>query len=100
MNNACCGNCAVGAPCAGEVKGGAPVVSSPRPLGGIARKMGIGQVSVAGVPAAPVVGAVAGGFGGYWAAGMVAGKRNGVARLIGAVLGVWAGWSAGQASGL
>jgi hypothetical protein len=55
---------------------------------------------VAGVPVAPVAGGAGGALGGWWLGGMVLGKRNTIGKALAAAAGAWAGWSAGQASGL
>jgi hypothetical protein len=115
VSGSCCANCGEGKPCcsledltSGEAS--APVFpsipsipsesapQSPRPLGGIAKAVGFGQVSIGGVPVAPTTGAAVGSLGGWMLTGAV--TRNGFAKLLGAALGAWAGWTAGQASGL
>lgn len=91
---ACCQNCAQGtAPCAG-----ASVQSVP--LRGIAKKVGVGAMSVGGMAVAPPAGGVGGALLGWWLGGMVGGKRNTIVKAVGAAAGAWAGYQAGAASGL
>jgi hypothetical protein len=96
---ACCGNCENGTgPCADAWH--QALQESPRPLGGIARKIGVGQFTVGGMAVAPPVGGVAGAAGAWWLAGMIFGRRNTLAKAASAAVGAYAGWQAGQASGL
>jgi hypothetical protein len=92
---ACCNNCENGIPCADRA-----LQESPRPLGGIARHVGFGQMTVGGVAVAPPVGGVVGAAGVWWLAGMLFGRKNTLAKVASAAAGAYAGWQAGQASGL
>jgi hypothetical protein len=69
-------------------------------LRGLARQIGVGALTVAGVQVAPVAGGAGGALGGWWLGGKFLGSRNTVAKVLAAAAGAWAGYAAGQASGL
>lgn len=95
----CCADCAkatslgLPGPCASKQ------VAAP-PLRGVARRLGVGSIVVAGMPVAPVAGGAGGALGGWWLGGVLLGSRNTLGKALAAAAGAWAGWTAGQASGL